>query len=367
MSKRKRILQSTVPHTEEEINNLIGPASAVPTIQETAVINRPIGGVKNLLFPHAQSLAGDFWPDQQPVMVGSFSHFAGDYPNPDHKRTCKTRWVISGEGQTAVKFAPVDFSQWRGYATKAGHYMPACPHCQHERIMDFSQRIEKASGNYAGANLMRWAELPNSEVKSITAKLRKRRERGDLATNYTTFPLNVKQTILLHDAGDIDGRELPTDRAGLYNLVSQWVLNTPKGKRAGHGLMTWGKLSGDDNQNEDDAGEAAPAAGGDKPKRWRIIGLDYLKALNVMAGYLDENPTVKGLKFKVDIGDVLKCLDAAGLDYAIDGTLPEDVTLSVCKPEDTYTKCDTEGGHREEKPEKPLDFSALDGARGVWR
>lgn len=329
---------------------------------------RPIGGVKNLLFPHAGSLAGDLWPDQQPVMVGNFSHFSGNYPDPDHNRTCKTRWVISGEGHTAEKFAPVDFSQWRGYVTKAGHYMPACPHCQHERVIETCQRIEKASEHYAGANLMRWAELPNSEAKSIMAKLRKRRERGDVATNYTTFPLNAKKTILIHDAGDMGGQELPTDRAGLYDLVGQWVLSTPKGKRAGHGLLTWGKINTRNNTEDEPTGDDEPkTAGGETPKRWRIIGTDYLKALNAVAGYLDEKPTVKGLKLNVDIGDVLKCLDAAGLDYAIDGELPEDVTLSRGKTKKSSTKCDKGEGMGEKKLEKPLDFSALEGARGVWR
>ena len=166
----------------------------------------------------------------------------------------------------------------------------------------------------------------------------------------------------------MSGQELPTDRAGLYDLVGQWVLNTHKGKRAGHGLLTWGKINARNNTEAEPTSDDEPkTAGGETPKRWRIIGADYLKVSSLIAGYLDETPTAKGLRFKVDVGDMLKFLDAAGVDYAIDGALPENVTLSVCESSETYIKCDTGEGIGEKKPAKPLDFSALEGARGVWR
>lgn len=275
------------------------------------------------------------------VMVGSFSHFDGRYPEPGHQRTCKTHWVISGQGDKANSISPVNFSLWRGYAMQGGELVPACEHCRHNRVMSFCKRIERASQQYADRNLMRWLELPEKEARAIQERLRKRNQRSDdTPINFTTFPLEGGRVVLLHDAKDIDGQPLPIDRGELYDLVAGWALATPKGKRAGHGLGKWGVVDARQEAAEKDAGEKKE----EKPqgKGWRLIGKEYGRFATMLGAHLDLDIGAKGAKLDLDLTELLEFLEEFGIDYATEGQLPGgNVPFSRYNQKTTSAKQDT--------------------------
>lgn len=293
-------------------------------------------------------LSSEFFADaaaSPAVMVANFSKFSGFYPQHNHHKNCKTSWMASGQGDTVHSFAPITFSLWRGYTMDSGMLMPPCEHCRHERIIDFCKRIETASELYRDKNEMRYSDLSEADAGKLADRLRKRRSRGDDVL-YTTFPHELG-TAVLHDADDIPGTELPTDRSELYNLVSGWVLSTPKGKRAGHGLGTWGKSPQRSGKptggNEEGQGDATEGKG----KRFKIIGKDFSKVGYMLSCYLDTTYNPKGMKVNVKVDDFVKFLDEAEIDFAIEG----DVTVNRYKPLKTSAKCDIQGDDRSKQLE----------------
>ncbi len=287
----------------------------------------------------AADLARLIFQDENAVMVATFSHFTGNYPPAKQERKCETYWVAAGVGNQVKSFAPVRFTLWRPYKMRGGELVTACQHCQHNRVMEFCQKIEKASELYTYSLDMRYTILPTKEATKLKGRIKKRNQRG-AAVNAVTFPLEGGQTAVLHDATDIDGQELPCDRAALYELVKGWVLDTPEGKRAGHGLGTWGRLPKTNGTNEDEQEAADPIKEDKSPtgNHWRLIGRNFGQVAMKVGAWMGEDITVKGAKLNLDAGEFVQFLQDAGIDYAIDG----DVPFSVCKDFGTYTKRDNE-------------------------
>ena len=305
----------------------------------------------------AADLARLIFQDETAVMVAAFSHFSGSYPQVKHERTCETYWVAAGVGNQVKSFAPVRFTLWRPYQMKGGDVVVACPHCQHERVLDFCQKIEKASELYTYSLDMRYTIQPTKEATKLMEKIKKRNQRGAFI-NAVTFPLEGGKTAVLHDATDIEGEELPSDRAALYDLVKSWVLATPKGKRAGHGLGTWGRSSAPKEQKQDGAETAVSAKEDKSPtgKHWRLIGRNFGQVAMKLSAWLEEDVTVKGAKLALDVGEFIAFLENAGIDYAIDGNVP----FTVCKDSKTYGKRDTEPPPKslgaKDTPERELEL-----------
>lgn len=318
-------------------------------------------------------LADGMWPNKQAVMVISFSHFTGDYPGGHKDKTCKTNWIISGRGHKVEKAAPVEFSLWRGYTTRGGEWVAPCEHCRHERVLSFCKKLEKASDIYRRENMMRYAVMSEKEAKQTADKIRKRNQRKEGHIFYTTFPLQ-NSTVILHDAHDIDGTPLPGDRAALYDLVTGWVLNTPKGKRAGHGLSTWGTLPADiargtavKDTQESKKNEATGGADDDEGShgRWRLIGPNYGRLARTLEAHLDQRIPAKGAKVDLDLSELLDLFEKAGIDYAVfDGELPGDVTLNVCESKISSTKWDKPGKTAVSQPAAPLPQSHFEAVFG---
>lgn len=292
---------------------------------------------------HDRGLAGEFWPDQQPILAIPIAHFGGTYPAaPTAPKVCKIRGFVSGVGNTAVKWGRAEFSQWRGYThPKSGRYIQPCQHCRHERVLETCEHIERASFQYSQDNLMRWQSVTQAEKNKQTAVIRKRKERGAALASPVTFPLSNGRFILLHDAPDIGGQPLPSDRRELYHLVAGWVLDTPKGKRAGKGLATWGK------QPDKPAG----AAGGEKPtkegqpegKRWRLLVDNFSTLAREMAAY--EGKPVKPGEINIPVSEIVARLDNAGAVWAVEsGELPANVTLNREEEKPICVKCDNPPG-----------------------
>ena len=308
------------------------------------------------------------------IMVVAFSHFGGQYPQHDHKKTCKTYWSISGRGHKAEKVAPFEQPLWRGYTMDSGMLEPPCEHCRNERVLSFCKKIERAANVYKGENLMRYQVMSEKEAKKTADRIRKRNQRSDeVYTFYTTFPLE-NSVIFLHDASDIDGTALPTDRAALYDLVGGWVLNTPKGKRAGHGLGTWGIIPAEIDQERDKKkGKGKQDQDQAAGERWRIIGQNYGKLALSLSAHLDERIPASGAKLDLDLSELIDLLDKQNIDWTVyDGQLPENVTLNRYTPEDTSAKCDNEGhkGHEGERKvpvEQPLTCWDLVIGGKEWR
>lgn len=278
-------------------------------------------------------LARDFWPDKDPVLTVRFSHFSGSYPNKTHSHTCKSYWVASGQGNQVTKIAYVNFSLWREVITKEGERL-YCPACWHERVVGFCRQIEKATQRYTDLTALAYVQMSEAEYKTQAATIRKHnqraRENGRAETTAVQFP-TAEGVTMLHDAPDwLGGDKLPNDRRELFNLVEKWA-NTPKGKRAGRGLATWGvkldkeaktaKKTGNDTDQENNA-----------PEKWRIIGKGWGKLNFAVAAYFDKKPTKKGWRFQrneLTVSEFQEILTAANItDFA---TVEGNVTLIQCK------------------------------------
>lgn len=301
------------------------------------------------------NLAAEFFGEaRRPVMLARCAHFSGDYPNIDHERTCKTRWMASGEvadgAARITAVGRVHFQQWRGYQTKRGGHVAACPHCQDARIRDYCEKIEKAATLYSELGMLRWMAISEEEAKRNGARIRKHNERNgrDMLLQYTTFPLRDDgRVVFLHDAaGFFGGEKLPSDRTALYYLVSKWALQTPKGKRAGHGLGTWGMPPAAAEDGQDDQKRQDGQGGGqDGQKRrrptFRLLGENYGRMLTLLGAYLEEELRGRAVSLDIDAQRFIDFLEEAGIDYAIDGKLPAYVTLSRNKTKDISAKRDT--------------------------
>ncbi len=262
------------------------------------------------------------------TMTLGYSHFDGAYPSDFCDKTCHDRWMASGAGSRVNKLSLISFQQWRSYTNESGNYVAPCLHCERERTINYCKRIETASMQYRDLSQMKY--LKTKDVKKIQDRLRKRRQRGG-NVNYTTFPLAAGWSILLHDADDIDGKNLPCNRGELYDLVKPWALSTPKGKRAGHGLSTWGQKKS--------KGKGKKKVKESKGKAWRIFGTGHFnKLLSAIEG---ENTQLKlnrySAKVDFDVSWFLEVVESCGIEYKIEG----DVPLTTSKPKETCAIRDT--------------------------
>jgi len=321
------------------------------------------GGVDIAAYRNKQLTAGELAHDlfaEAPLKLSQW--FTGDWPTFEGERTCKTHWQAKAQHMTIVSAAPQPWDNWRGFTTRKGIKVDACPHCRHERALDFCRRIERAANDtYAFENQMRYATMSNADAKRMTGRLRKRNQRGeDVAINLTTFPLGANKTIVLHDATDIDGAPLPSDRGALFTLIEAWALATPKGRRAGHGLGTWGRPTRTNDSEEDshtvkcnDQREQRNPSG-----QWWIRGVEWGKALQAIEAYSGETLNYTGNELQLDALGVLQALDAKGVAYELVGDVPE-VIMSRFAGEDkhTPTKRDTEQGSAPQVWQSPLEIA----------
>ena len=294
-----------------------------------------------------ENLAGQLWPDDKPVMVGPVSHFTGEYPRPEgcNHKTCKSRWVIRGKGQTAESFSKVTFSNWRGFTSKKGFYYSPCPHCEHQRVMEFVNDIEAIANKYDQLQDLKWSRMTNQEAKRQKDKWRQDKSRKGKVVNQTSFPINGGETILFHDDNDINGQPLPTDRTELYNLVRPWVLNTPEGKRAGYGIGSWGEEK-PEKEKPTNKGKPLPDDRKKVDKRsWAIMGNGYANIARKVGLFTGQDVFADFTKLDVKVDKVAQFLEEIGADYAvINGPFDELVTLKRGVSTDTPkgAKCDND-------------------------
>jgi hypothetical protein len=278
-----------------------------------------------------QSLAKEAWPDGDPVMVGQFIHFGGEYPTNEHPHTCKTYWRIPVHGNDDIGAGQnIRFKAWRPYMTKAGELI----HCQadwHDRILDFCRDIERVWLHYWQLDALAYLVVPDEDRKATAAKIRKHNQRlgaGEPKITYTTFPLKSGGAIFLHDDPDyLGGDELPTDREELFDLVTTWAM-PPKGKRSGHGLGSWAKngakVTPEDvpEKTEEENGKSGKESGGQQPKvKGYIYGQERWTVFKLISESLevDCNPKRQTVTPGFKSWDLVELLEAAQIDYGIEG------------------------------------------------
>jgi putative DNA primase/helicase len=284
--------------------------------------------------------------------------YSGEYPDHDGERTCQTHWRMRAENMRVVSAAPQPWNNWRGFTSKHA-YVPACPHCQHERAMEFCRRIEKASELYQFGNMLHYVELSDAESAAAAARVRQRNGRKEDHISYSTFPIGDGRTILLHDAPYYidDSTPLPKERPALFDLVKKWALATPVGKRAGHGLNVWGKV---DAERAAGNGKRKPdGREGDAPHKWWIRGVNWGKVQVLLSAYLDAEIHPRGNKLDVDAAEILGALDAAGIPYEIGGDVPEGLSQLVDVTKKPSTNCDNLAQRRGAHVAAALDLERI--------
>lgn len=245
--------------------------------------------------------------------------FTGEYPEGNAGRTCKTHWRMRAKIQKVVSAAPQPWDNWRGFVSQ-NTYVPPCPHCQHERALAFCQHIEKASELYRFENMLCYIEMTAENATAAAARIRQRNQRKEDHIFHTSFPIDNDMVIVLHDANYYlpNSIPLPADRAALYTLVRTWALATPVGKRAGHGLGTWGVM------RKKSKSKSKPK--NNKPTQdkhsWWIQGVNWGKVQTLLEGYLDAEVNPRGNKLDLDAFAVLDALIAAGVHFEVKGDVP---------------------------------------------
>lgn len=292
----------------------------------------------------------------EPVMVGKFSHFDGEYPEGTEKgHVCRSHWVAKGQGEQITSLARVRFELWRPLVTRSGEILH-CQQCEHERIQAFCELIERVSLYYEQAEHLRYLIVNSRDYSKLAAALRQERKRYNNDVTLTSFPIETGLTLILHDAASLEwsqsamqrkwvrrllteSKALPTDRAELYKLFSIWH-RPPKGKRSGHGLETWSREGPSGMRPEGEGaeqkngkgrkGQRTKPAGKQATGHYRIVGINYGYVMRLIARLIGRAPSAQGMRFngELDTADFLNLLDATGLAYSIEGELPEAVTLS---------------------------------------
>ena len=224
--------------------------------------------------------------------------------------------------------------------------------------------LSRLKGNPLEAKLQEYKQSP--EYKELELKISGLGKKIKRHVTYTSFPLPAGKTAVLHDAPDwLGGEALPADRAQLYELISQWTDHTPKGKRAGRGLKSWGLIVPDKAQEAADEDTAEngpkpkPGQTKEKPAKWRIIGKGYGRIAMLLEATQDLKANNKRIDLNLPVNDFLDLLDRRGIDYALEGDVP-DVTLSAYKQDSICTKRDISVYQGEAEPPKETSQAELD-------
>lgn len=309
----------------------------------------------------------------EPVMVATFSHFEGEYPEePDTRRECGEYTVGGGRGDAVTSLKRAVFELWRPVLFKKRGVV-VCEHCIHQRILGFCNDIERVSTHYGQLQALRYLTVKTGDYPTLAGRIRKRNQRHEKQVTYTSFPLKTGYTVVLHDAPAwLGGAQLPAERAALYTLVSAWY-EPPKGKRSAHGLSTWAKLgpggepletkSKKKRGRKEEDGAPAASAGGSF-KFWIRARYGYVARL--VAEHLGESPGRRGMKLDMAREELFSLLDAAGIEYFVEG----DVAVSTPDLKPGCTKVDKLPPDTAEEeldamlgPPRPLFEAALGGAR----
>lgn len=292
------------------------------------------------------------------------SHVTGEYPQHKQAHKCRSYWRAPFDATGEVTgIYKVRYEAWRQVPLKNGGTLH-CSACWHERVVGFARHIERISLFYMSWERLRYLTIPTSEYRKLTARIKKHNQRleGGGQVNYASFAQRSEKTVILHDAPEyLGGDVLPSDRPRLYALVATWAA-TPKGKRAGRGLSSWGIVKSDDDEKDEGKG-----GGRDDGERKKHVGYIYGARYGVIsmavAKYLDIDPHGKATKTPgLKVGELIDLLDTMGREYEIDGVLP-DVHLNTSTPKNTSAKVDTP---RQEKiPLLPPDRHEGDRSRGA--
>jgi len=306
-----------------------------------------------------RELAQAAWPDLDPVMVAPAGvHFSGDYPKTNEHHRCATYWRAGYKDNFVRSIAPITYQAWRPVITKKGVLF--CAACHHERALGFSDQIERVSLHYRHLDALRFTFAEDdTERRQMSDRIRKHNERqpdGAPLVSYTTFPLE-RGAVVLHDAPDyLEGDTLPDSRAALFELVKGWI-DTPKGKRAAHGLEAWARngqaIKGDDDTDQNQTAEGKGK--GQRPSKFDgyIFGDGWSILRRVLSAHLDQEIPRKGAKFidELPLDDFRNLLDAAGIDHGLENvTVNTDTLNNICTKRDIEGKSGKETGSQTALP-----------------
>jgi hypothetical protein len=285
-----------------------------------------MGNLADQLVEQQGVRADDFWPDHDTVMVAEFDHFEGRYPTTEESHTHRAYWRGKIVNDHLESLAKVEYQLWRHIVTKKGESIH-CPACLHDRIAGFCGDIEKISRYYLHPDGIQYLIAPDNERTKISNRIRQHNSRAkdndDLITAIT-FPLQSGKVVFLHDSPEYLGGELlPTDRAKLFDLVTDWA-QPPKGKRAGHGIKKWIKEGPKSKRNKEPEPTKPKNAGDKKAKVGYFYGADYWLVMKLITENIGTTENSNGLKLPhgaLHVSEFKKMLDAANVDYAIEGDI----------------------------------------------
>jgi len=269
----------------------------------------------------AKRLSGDVLATDLFTVEPTAEYFSGEYPPNETIKTCSNHWCTKNIDYNVSRIMRQPWDNWRGFMSR-GIYVPPCEHCRRQRVLQYCEKIIAACNNtYQFSNLMTFCILDNADAKRLTGKLKKQRQRNDPHLSYAISNIGNGRSVVLHDAVDEEGTPIPADMAELFNLVGEWVLNTPKGHRAFRGLGTWGNQTSKRGGNE-----VTDKSDNDKSSNevtWGIYGVDWHKMRLAVRAFFDEDLPAGNFEPKdLSVIDMIKALDAAGEQYRIKGIGP---------------------------------------------
>lgn len=330
------------------------------------------------------------------LTIGVNEHFSGQYP-PEWQadKTCNSgaRVTESSDGVTICKHTA---KLWRPRQID-GLYIPACPHCQHNRAWRICQQIEQEGGKYQQGQLgLRFLEVGKGgrakfaskassyrqrEINKIAKRiaLENGREKPDkydvfrakkeaAAVRFVAMPQTGGGAVILHNMPSWGGEELPGTRPGLFALILDAIKNhdltlnsSSSNGWGGHFMGTQGnsKPATEQGQGEQATAVSDDAAGAPDEQ----IKL-HVKSWGKLAMLLDatQDHHLRGNdRLKLPIVDFVALLDAAGLEYGIVSggarlkALQGSVTNSIHIPETPKDICtesvtSEQNGHPKQQP-----------------
>jgi len=279
-------------------------------------------------------------------------HFSGQYP-PEWQadKTCMSgaRVTESSDGITICKHTA---KLWRPRQID-GLYIPACPHCQHNRAWRICQQIEQEGGEYRQGQLgLRVLEVGKGGRAKFANKARKHQQRTGEDIRYLAMPQTGGGAIILHNMPSWGGEELPGTRPGLFALILGAVKNhdltLSSSSSNGWGGHFKGTQGNSKPATEQGQGEQATAvsddATGAPDEQIKLHVKSWGKLAMLLDATQDHHLKAKdGLK--LPIVDFVALLDAAGLEYGIVAgaarlkALQGNVTHSIHIPDDPKNIC----------------------------
>ena len=282
--------------------------------------------------------------------------YVGFPARPDHRCKGSNREgavIIVYEDETAV--ARMTTPAWRDTEK-----YPQCPACYHDRVVRHCQQIKQEQQRGS----LYWAILPNEQKSKEINRLRKQRERQEIDFVYRAYPLGNGEHVLISNR--VDGHELPSDNAQLYELVKQWA-HTPEGARVSSSEGWGGDFQGA-------KGDGRKTRERKKGIRRKCVQLWTTANIHEVADRLDYKLAAIQEAFTKEIDAAYAAIALKGLelyqkrtnkpgtDALLDFFFPEnEQTVTTCEyiaePEDMCLSRDIEKGIGEEKKIfEPLPF-----------